>query len=217
MGPFSNGEITLIAAVVSAGISGALSILTTRWAIKHGPNYEDQIEGLDEKFEGLHETIGKLAQTQEEFRKQHAEQAADDKRRFEAEEARAEQARWRPMVHISSVVEGNQQVNKLVLKSQRQFCLLEVSLLSPSGAKIFDYPMNKPLGCSTGFLVPITHESLNLIANVTQTFFQHSYFDAKLRYRVSLENGDAADTTAEVPFRAQQVTVQNTCYYKLTG
>lgn len=114
-------------------------------------------------------------------------------------------------------MEGNQQVNTLKLKSIRSFCLLEVNLISPSGAKIFDYPMNKPIGCSTGFGVPITHESLNLIANSSSTFFQHCYFDAKLRYRVVLERGDVGEYVGELSFRAQQTMVGNTCFYKLSG
>jgi hypothetical protein len=39
MASFSNGEITLIAAVVSATISGVVSILTGRYVVKHGDNW----------------------------------------------------------------------------------------------------------------------------------------------------------------------------------
>jgi hypothetical protein len=145
------------------------------------------------------------------------EQAAEERRRFEAAEKKNEQSRWKPDVTLSSVMEGDQQINKLSLRSIRSFCLLEVCLMSPSDAKIFEYPMNKPIGCSIGFGVPITHESLNLIANSSQTFFQHGYFDAKFRYRVALENGDVSEFIGELPFRAQQVFVANTAFYKLIG
>lgn len=52
---------------------GAVSIFTTKYRIKPGPNYEDRIDGLKEKFEAFHETVGPLARTQEEFRKLAAE------------------------------------------------------------------------------------------------------------------------------------------------
>lgn len=206
----STSEIAILAALVSAIIAAIVSVLTTRYTVKHGPNYGEQIKGL-------HETMGALARTQEEFRQQQANLGEEERERHTNQEKRAELARWKPDVTLSSIVEGNQQVNKLSLKSIRSFCLLEVSLMSSTGAKVFDYPMNKPIGCSTGFGVPITQESLNMIANSSQTFFQHSYFDATFRYRATLESGDGSEFTGELPFRAQQTFVANTCFYKLTG
>jgi TolA-binding protein len=93
---FTNGEITLIAASVSAGISAAVAILTT--PIKHGPNYEEQIEGL-------HETIGSLARTQEELRQQQAERDKREEKRYDDQERKAEAARWRPTATIESILE----------------------------------------------------------------------------------------------------------------
>jgi hypothetical protein len=140
----SNGEITLIASILSALIAAVVSVLTTRYTLRHGPNYEKEIKGI-------RETIGELAAAQNRLVEQQTEQATEDRRRFETAEKKAEQSRWKPEITLLSVVDGNQQANKLVLKSIRSFCLLEVSLISSSGAKIFEYPMNKPVGCSTGF------------------------------------------------------------------
>jgi TRAP-type C4-dicarboxylate transport system permease small subunit len=53
----SNAEITLVASLLSAVVAAIVSILTTRYTLKHGPNYEEQIKGI-------RETIGALAQTQ---------------------------------------------------------------------------------------------------------------------------------------------------------
>lgn len=214
LGSFSNGEMTLIAALAGAAlggiIGGVVSIFTTRYIVKHGPNYDEQIEGL-------HETIGRLAKTQEDLRLQQEEQAKEERELRVAQERKAEEARWKPQVEIVSSSDGIKQCNRLSLRSNRRFFLIEVSLLSQSGAKIFEYPMNKPCGCSTGFGVPITHESLVLIANSSQTFAQRGYFDAQLRYRVSLETGEASDYVGELPFHAEQVFVSNTCFFRLAG
>ncbi len=205
----SNGEITVLASVVSALIAAGVSILTTRYTLRHGPNYKEQIDSI-------HKTIDALAKTQEELRKQQANQAAEEKRRYEDGERRAEQARWKPEVKISSTTEGNQWVNKLVLKSNRAFSLLEVSLVSLEGAKMFDYPMNKPVVFTTGFGVPITDESLSLFASSSSTHFNNSSFDVKLRYRVSLEVG-GGEYVGEIPFRAQFVQSGSGMVYKLSG
>ena len=140
---FSNGEITLIAAVASAGISGAVSFFTARYVIKHGPNYEQQIktvndtiDDLNQNLDSLHETIGALAGTQEELRKQQAEQAQREEGRYEAQEKKEEAARWKPTARIESKIDGLQIVNKLILKSSQRFFLLEVSLLSQTGAQL---------------------------------------------------------------------------------
>jgi hypothetical protein len=218
---FSNGEMTLIASLAGVAlggvIGGVVAIFTTRYLVKHGPNYGEQIDALQEQFEGLHETFGRLTQTQEDFRLQQAERDQREEQRHENREKKEEAARWKPDVHISSRGEDNRQVNKLVLKSNRQFCLLEVGLIAPSGAKVFDYPMNKPIGCSTGFGVPIISESLNIIASSSDTYFQQSYFDAKLRYRVALETGDAGDYVGEIPFRAESILINNNGFFKLSG
>ncbi len=201
---------TLAAAILSAVISAVVSGLIARYMIRHSANYGEQIKSI-------HETLASLARTQEELRRQQATATADEKEREEAEEMRAEAARWKPTVTLSSRVDGNQQVNKLIIQSPQSFWLQEVSLISSTGAKIFDYPMNKPITSSVGFGIPISQESLNLIANSSQSFFKHGAFEGRLRYKVQREGNAAAEYTGELPFHAQQVSVGNACFYQLKG
>jgi len=84
---------------------------------------------------------------------------AETKRHQEAAN-QAEAARWKPTVKVLSTVQGSAQVNLLRLESLQEFALLEAGLLSSSGAKIADYLVNGPKVRSTGFSVPITHETL---------------------------------------------------------
>jgi Major Facilitator Superfamily len=90
--------------------------------------------------------------------------------RRQTDEEKAEAARWKPSASIVSAVEGQEQVNKLVLKSHLQFALLEATLLSTSGAKLHDYAVDGAKVFSTGFSVPIVHASLlksRTVARVT--------------------------------------------------
>ncbi len=173
----SNGETTLIVALLSAGISAGVSLLTARYIIKHGPNYEEQIDSL-------HETIGTLARTQEELRKQQAEQAENEQNRHELQEKRAEAARWKPKVWIISKVENNDQVNILRLESSEEFALLRVSLCVEGGAVIHDYPTEGLKVTTKGFTLQITRESLNKIANHSASYSQLGVFGGSLRYTV---------------------------------
>ena len=107
-------------------------------------------------------------------------------------------------------------MNKLILKSHIEFALVEVSLLSPSGAKLQDYPVEGEKVFSKGFSVPITHASLLKIANNDQSFFQFSTFQGSIRYSV-IRQLDGVRSSETLPFHAEAVTVTNTQWFKLTG
>jgi hypothetical protein len=120
--------VALLLSLVSAFVAAVVSVLTTRYTLKHGPNYTAQINGL-------HDTIESLAKTQEELRKQQAEQAEREGARHEAELKRLEGAKWKPEAKIIAVNEGQEHVNKLSIVSVGKFRLINVSLLSETGAK----------------------------------------------------------------------------------
>lgn len=204
-------EATLAAAILSAVISAVVSGLIARYMISHSADYGEQIKSI-------HETLASLAHTQEEFRRQQATAVANEKERKDAEEMRAEAARWKPTVSLSSKIDGNQLVNTLIIKSSQSFFLQEVSLVSSTGAKLFDYPMNKPITSSTGFGVPITQESLGIVASSSHSSqIYPNVFDGRLRYKVQLEADTTSSYTGELPFHAQMPMVGNTCFYKLIG
>jgi hypothetical protein len=136
--------------------------------------------------------------------------------RRQAEEEKAEAARWKPSASIVSAVEGQEQVNKLVLKSHLQFALLEAALLSTSGAKLHDYAVDGAKVFSTGFSVPIVHASLLKIANSSQSFFQSNTFQGSIRYTV-VRQTDGIQFSGVLPFHAETVFVSNTLWFKLAG
>jgi hypothetical protein len=201
----SNGEITLIASLLSALIAATVSFLTTRYTLKHGPNYEKQMEGL-------RETIGSLARTQEELRKQQAEQAERDRERYEA-------AQWRPTASIINVDEGREHVNKLSLVSTDKFRLLEVSLLSDTGAKVHEFPvqMNAFSDPVVAQNVPIPHSVLVQLAKTSPTYFQFERFEGAVRYTVERDGDSPVKFTGEVKFSASATTLGNTRWFHLVG
>jgi hypothetical protein len=206
-------EATLIGAfggaALGAVVGGVVSFFTTRYMVKHGPDYSAQIAGTNE-------ALAAIAATQEQMRKQHALAVESEAKRHQEATNQAEAARWKPTVNILSTVQGSAQVNLLRLESLQEFALLEAGLFSSSGAKIADYLVNGPKVRSTGFSVPITHETLVKIANTSQSYFQTSSFDAAVRFVVQCA-GHPGTYSADVPIHAEMTTVANTLFFKLTG
>ncbi len=170
---------------------------------------------MKSKIQAVYDVLASLAKTQEAFRQQQEESVIAGKKEHEILVRKAEAASWKPKTQITSAVEGDEQVNKLILKSSQEFCVHEVALISSSGTKLHEYPVLGAKLFSTGFSVQITHASLKLIANSSHSFFQHSTFEGKLRY--SVERKDGVSFEGELLFRAETVTVRNTQRFKLTG
>jgi hypothetical protein len=205
-------QATLIGAfgggALGAVIGGAVSFFVARYTVKHGADYSPQIETINQ-------ALSSLAATQEELKQHYAQSVIYEKKRQEENERRADAARWKPQVRIESKAEGPEQVNKLILKDQMNFYLTEISLIAPGGAKLIDYPVTAGVA-TTGFSIPITHESLNRITANNQQFFQTETFSGTIRYTAKREK-DSAIYTGEIPFHGERVYMLNTCFYKLTG
>lgn len=206
-------EATIAGAVLGALLGGVfggvVSFLTARYIVKHSANYEEQIADL-------HQTLGALARTQDEWRLQHATAIeAENQRRIEAER-RAEAARWKPVVRIISKQEGIEQINVLRLESTQQFALSEVCLVSSGGAKLYDYPVAGAKAFSTGFSIPIDRKSLNLLTANSQQFFDSETFDGQFRYAV-VRMQDGSTYEGVLPFHGQGIMVGIMGCYKLSG
>lgn len=199
--PLSPTQVSLIGVFGSTALAGVVSFLVARYTLRNNPNYE-------EKIQSIYQVLASLAQTQEAFRQQHEKSLLVEQKQIQA-------TQWRPKAHITSEVEGNEQVNKLILKAQQEFCVNEVSLLSSSGTKLHEYPVMGPKVFSQGFSIPISHASLILIANSSQSYFQHSTFEGKFRYSVALQ--DSVSSEGELPFHAEITFVNNTVWFKLKG
>lgn len=199
-------------AVFGAIVGGIVSIVTTRYVLKHGPNYEAQIEGLQD-------SMGSLARTQEELRKQQAEQAKREEERYETATKQAEAARWKPSAGIITANEGTQHVNKLALSSPEKFKVIEAALLSLTGAKVQDIfvpqpPFNEP---ATNKEIPILHSALNELAGNSSSYFQFQKFEGIVKYTVEKSEGIPVRVTGEVKFSAGTVILGNTQWYHLVG
>jgi len=195
-------------AALGAVIGGAVSSFVARYTVKHSANYTGQIETINQ-------VLTSLAATQEETKQHYAQSVADERMRQEENERRTESAQWKPQAHIESKAEGVEQVNKLILKDQANFYLIEASLVSQDGAKLVDYPVNAGIS-TTGFSLPISHASLNKITSNNQQFFDTETFGGAIRYIVKREK-DGASYTGEIRFHGERVYLNSTCFYKLTG
>jgi hypothetical protein len=202
--------IGTLATIAAALIAAVVSVLTTRYIVKHGPNY-------DARFKQMHETLEALARTQDELKQQQAKTAEAENERHLIAERKAEAARWKPSAGIVSLIENNQQVNKLSILSPDKFVLLEAYLLSESGARLHDYQVLGKHGPCVGLNVIISHESLLKIANHSDSFVRFSTFEGRISYTVEKLEGVPASYTGEVPFSAQVVNVKNTQWFKLSG
>lgn len=195
-------------AALGAVIGGAVSFFVARYTVKRSANYSGQIETINQ-------ALTSLAATQEEMKQHYAQSVADKRKLQEEHERRTEAARWKPQSRIESKFEGVEQVNKLILKDQENFYLTEVSLISPNGAKLIDYPVEAAV-FTTGFCVPITHASLNTITSNNQQFFQTETFEGAIRFTTK-RHRDGAPYTGEIRFHGQRIYLDNNCFYKLTG
>ena len=203
-------EATIFAAIAAAVIAPLLSIvtsvLTTRYTLKHGPNYEKQISDLNKSLSALTETQGQLV------RQQTAAEEGAEQRRV-VEEQRREAERWKPDAKLQSVYEGTDLKNELILKSPQEFSILEVAVLSASGAKLAEIPTDKGVS-STGFRVHVRHPDILKLVNGNLEFGRMGSCSGALRYRVT--RGDTGyDGT--IPFRAEREFRNNTGWVRLVG
>lgn len=206
------GEVALLAALIGAvpaTIAVIASVLTTRYLLKRGPNYTEHISQIDD-------TLAMLVQTQEDLKEQQAQFAEEERQRLAAQEKKQEQARWKPSAMIENSLDGNVYINKLVVKSTESFRLIEVSLLSPDGAKLEDYPRKDSWVDSKGFSFPIPSSSLNQLTDISPTWMMQETFKGRIRYVAQRVNGDVS-YEGEIPFHGQRAYVQNMCSFKING
>jgi hypothetical protein len=195
-------EATITTTLLGGLVGGVVSFWTARYIVNHGPNYQQQINDM-------RTTLDALARTQENFRQ-------DEKERHVEAERRAEAGRWKPRARIVWNLQGDEQVNKLLLESPEEFSIIEASLVSPSGANLHAYPVDGAKIFSTGFSIPLTHESLLLCVRHSTTYFENENFQGRVRYRVLQKKG-TIEFTGEVPFDGNGVTVGTKHGFRLSG
>lgn len=201
----------IVASLVSALVAAIVSVLTTRYTLKHGPDYSQQIRGLQH-------TIQSLAKTQEDLRQQQAEQAKREEERHKAQLKRLEAANWKPHAEIISVNEGLEHVNKLSIISTDKFRVISVSLLSDTGAKVHQILKNDLTAeVVSAQNIKIPHSALNQLAARSPTYFQLSKFEGAVRFTVERVDGERTLYTGEVKFTAESMMLGNTMWFHLVG
>lgn len=214
-------EATLVGGI-AGGLLGALaSIFTTRYLLKHGPNYEAQIakvnatldnrigevsSSLSARIEGVSSSIGDLTQA-------HTAHTAQQASFQEAEVARRTASSWKPNARIDVVTDAQSLTNCLLLKSSDSFTLLGVYVQSGTGATLANIPIVEGQK-TTGYRVPISHESLLKVKQAQNLGGLQNGATGQLLYRV-----EKVDRTYEftVPFTTEDVMVNNTIVIKLHG
>jgi hypothetical protein len=194
------------ATVLAPLLSIIVSVWTTRYTLKHGPNYEKQISDLNKSLGTISETHAKL------LSQQAASEKAAEERRL-AQEKRDEAARWKPEAKLQSKYEGTELKNELILKSSDEFRVLEISLLSATGAKLAEIPQDQGMS-SRGFLVHIKHPDILKLVGGSLEFGQTGRCSGTLLYRVERDNASYQGT---IPLIAQQEIYSNTAWIRLVG
>jgi hypothetical protein len=129
-------ETTLLA----AGISAATSIVVTLLILRFGPNYKQQIKDVGATLAAILERQSSAA----ERLQQHVDASV--------------QNAWQPSARVESTKDGT----FLILKSDREFRIHEVTLRRPSGAVLHELPKSQDWEQvqSRGYRIPIPKEIL---------------------------------------------------------
>jgi hypothetical protein len=195
-----------VATVLAPLLSIIVSILTTRYTLKHGPNYENQIIDLNKSLSAISETQAKL------LSQQAASEKAAEQRRL-AQDQREELARWKPEAKLLSNCEGTELKNELILKSSANIRVLEVALLSATGARLAEIPCDQAIS-STGFRLHIKHPDILKLVSADLAYGRTGRCSGALFYRVERDN---ANFDGIISLIAQQEMYNSTTWICLVG
>jgi hypothetical protein len=218
-------EATILAGVVGglsgAVIGGAVSVFTTRYIMKHGPNYSSQIDQvnstLDERIAGVSSSLdGRISdinatlEALTQAHTQHFEQQAS----FQREEvARTTSRLWKPDARIEVTTDATGLLNHFVLKSEQEFSLLNVFVQTKDGATLAALPITKGIS-STGFRVPIEHATLLKVKQSANLGGLRNGARGQFAYKV--RRGEQMSEFL-LPFTTEDLMVNSTIYIKLIG
>jgi hypothetical protein len=206
-------QVTLIGAfggaLLGAVIGGVVSFIVARFTVRHTANYSDQIETINQ-------ALASLADTQEQMKQHYAESLANEQKRQEAADRRAEAVSWKPSARIFAVNEGREHVNKLSIDSTNEFIVREIFLLSETGARIYKF-LQRWTDPVVAQNVPIPHPALNDLANRSHSYGQSGTFEGAIQYTVERIGGDPILYTGEVRFRATTTMLGSTQWFDLVG
>jgi hypothetical protein len=214
-------EATIFGGLAGGLLGAVASVFTTRYLLKHGPNYAARIAEVNATLDGrigevssslsariadVNTSIGELTQAHTDH---FAQQASFQK----AEVARQNASLWKPDARIDVTTDATTLTNSLVLKSSEAFTLLSVSVQSKTGATLANVPIDGGQR-TTGYRIPISHENILKVKQNENLGGLQNGAMGQLMYRV-----ERPDRTYEftVPFTTEDVMVNNTICIKLLG
>jgi len=213
----TTNEATIVGAVAGGVIGAITSLFTTRYVIKHGPNYDAKIAAVTATLYGriaevtdtLNTRMTAVNATLEGLTKAHTDQ--NDLQRLEAKKREAR--RWRPDATIQAVQDASSLTNSLILKSHEQFTLLGVSVKAQQGATLTEVRIDRGQ-TSTGFRVPISHQDILKVKESAHLGALQNGATGRLIYRID-KSGEQYEF--KLPFVTEDVMVGDTVWIKLLG
>ena len=185
-------EATLLGAFGAVAISALVAWRVAVYTVKHGPDYQKQLNEMNAKFE-------RLSVAQEGILAHH-QQAAEEGR------AREEAQRWRPQMSVKG--DSSTRANTLTIFANKHFSIEGVRLATQSGAVASDIPVPASDGTAVKAAeIDIPKEEILKLVNTDPDYLRNSKTVGKLT--VSLRVGyDVFEF--DLMFRAmQEVTSQN--------
>jgi hypothetical protein len=128
-----------IAGAVAGGLLGAItSIFTTRYIVKHGPDYSAKIDAVNSTLDqrigqvssSLSDRIADVNETLTQLTAAGTEHFAQQASFQRAQVDRHNASLWKPEARIDVAVDATSVSNSLILKSGEQFTLLNVYVQS---------------------------------------------------------------------------------------
>jgi hypothetical protein len=195
----TGNEATLLGAFGAVAISAVVAWRVAVYTVKHGPDYQRQLNEMNDKF-------GRLSAAQEGILAHHRQTAEDER-------ARQEVVRWKPRMSITG--DPSTRSNKLTIFANKHFRIGNLRLATQSGAAVADIPAPVPDGTLVKAAeIDVPHDAILKLVNNDPDYLRNSKTIGKLL--LTLRVGDD-DLPFEVMFRAVQEITNNNVWTRLDG
>jgi hypothetical protein len=194
-------EATLTAGLGAAIVAALVAWRVALYTVKNGPNYDQQLNDLRVE-------VRRLSDTHEGMLSHQKQVTSDEKKRREARE-------WTP---TSSCIEVDttERANYLIIKSDIEFAIDEVSIRTQSGAQVAQIPVHPSMRgvSSKGMRFLIPQDTLLALVRPDPEYLQYGKTVGQLFYVLRV-NGTRKEL--HLPFRATQDFSTNQAWTRLEG
>jgi hypothetical protein len=214
-------EATIVGGLAGGILGAVASVFTTRYLVKHGPNYEGRIAAvnatLDQRIAEVSTNLGsriaELNTSVGELTRTHSDALTQQASFQEAEVARQIAERWRPEARIDVVADATSLTNFLVLKAAEPFTLIDVQIQGKGAATLASVAIDKNQK-STGFRIPVAHTDIIKVKQSHNLGGLQNGATGQLAYRV--ERFDRVYSFL-LSFTTEDVSINSTLFIKLIG